>query len=55
MTSTVATGFIDFLVCFGGLVLRILSQVGVVGNRFLNPLNETRSLDPDAVSSSRAE
>jgi catechol 2,3-dioxygenase-like lactoylglutathione lyase family enzyme len=30
------------------IVLRILSKVGVVGNRFLNPLNQTWALDSDA-------
>lgn len=36
---------INQLVCLGRVVLRILSQVGIVGNRFLHPLNETWSLD----------
>jgi hypothetical protein len=43
------TGLIDLLVCLGSLVLRILSKVGVVGNRFLNPLNQTWALDSDAL------
>src|SRR5262249_20274668 len=43
-------GLIDLLVCLGGLVLGILSEVGVVRNRFLNPLNQTRALDPDALA-----
>jgi hypothetical protein len=36
------------LVRLGSLVLRILSQVGIVGNRS-NPLNQTWALDPDAL------
>jgi hypothetical protein len=44
------TGLIDLLVCLGGLVLRILGQVGIVGNRFLNPLNQTWTLDPGALA-----
>src|SRR6266536_4880139 len=43
------TGLVDFLLCLGGLIFRILRQVGIVGDRFLNALNETRSLDPNAV------
>jgi hypothetical protein len=31
------------------VIFRILGQVGIVSDRFLNPLNETRSIDPDAV------
>jgi len=31
------------------LVFRILSQVGVVSNCFLNTLNEARTLGPDAM------
>src|SRR4029453_9047770 len=37
--------FIHQLACLGRVVLRILSQVGIIGNRFLHPLNETWSLD----------
>ena len=33
-------GLIDLLVCLGSVVFRILSQVGIVSNRFLNPLDK---------------
>src|SRR5262245_52552640 len=42
-------GLIDLLVCFGSLVLGILSQISIVGNRLLNPLNQTWALDPDTL------
>jgi hypothetical protein len=50
------TGLVDVLVCPGGLIFRIFSQVGIVSNRLLDPLNKARSLDPYAMlnSSSRA-
>src|SRR5262249_16091688 len=31
------------------VILRILSQIGIVGYRFLNPLNQTWALDPNAL------
>src|SRR6266700_1632170 len=43
------TSLVDFLLCLGGLIFRILSQVSIVGDCFLNPLNEPRSLDPNAI------
>jgi hypothetical protein len=32
-----------------GLIFRILGKIGIVSNRFLNPLNETRSLHLNAM------
>jgi hypothetical protein len=49
LSSSSTTGLINLLVCLGSLVLRILSKVGVVGNRFLSPLNQTWALDSDAL------
>jgi hypothetical protein len=37
------------LICLGSLIFRILGQVGIISNRFLNPLNKARSVDPDAI------
>ena len=42
-------GLIDFLFCYGSLIFRILRQIRIVGDRFLNSLHETRSLDLNAV------
>jgi hypothetical protein len=38
-----------FLLDFGSLVFRIFRKVGIVSDCFLNPLNETRPLDPNAM------
>jgi hypothetical protein len=42
-------GFVNFLFRPSGLIFRILGKIGIVSNRFLNPLNETRSLHLSAM------
>ena len=41
--------FVYFLFCFSSLIFRILGNVRIVGNCFLNALNETRLLDLNAM------
>jgi hypothetical protein len=43
------TCLVSLLLCLGNLIVRVFSQVRVVGNCLLDTLNETWPLDRDAV------